>query len=94
MPNPNSGIDVTKLDNNTLVLIFNPDDKNWGSRSPISLAVSKDNGHTWDPIIELDKGLEDDEFSYPSVISFGDTVAVTYTWQRQRIAFWLGKIPG
>lgn len=92
LPNPNSGIDVTKLENNTLVLIFNPDDKNWGSRSPISLAVSRDNGHTWDPVIELERGDEEDEFSYPSVISFGDTVAVTYTWKRQNVAFWIGKI--
>lgn len=92
LPNPNSGIDVTKLGDNTLVLIFNPDDKNWGSRSPISLAVSRDNGVTWDPMIELEKGDEEDEFSYPSVISFGDTVAVTYTWNRQRIAFWTGVV--
>lgn len=92
MPNPNSGIDVTRLEDNTLVLIFNPDDENWGSRSPISLAVSKDNGQTWDPTIELDGGDVEDEFSYPSVISWGDTVAVTYTWNRERIAFWMGKI--
>jgi predicted neuraminidase len=92
LPNPNSGIDITKLENNTLVLIFNPDDKNWGSRSPISLGVSKDNGKTWGPIIELDRGHEDDEFSYPSVISWGDSVAVTYTWNREKIAFWMGKI--
>ena len=92
LPNPNSGIDVTKLEDNTLVLIFNPDDKNWGSRSPISLAVSRDNGQTWDPVIELERGDEEDEFSYPSVISFGDTIAVTYTWKRQNVAFWIGKI--
>ena len=92
LPNPNSGIDVTKLDDNTLVLIFNPDNKNWGSRGAISLAVSKDNGNTWDPIIELEKGDEEDEYSYPSIISYGDTVAVTYTWNRERIAFWTGKI--
>lgn len=92
LPNPNSGIDVTKLDNNTLVLIFNPDSKNWGSRGAISLAVSGDNGNTWDPIIELEKGDEEDEYSYPSIISYGDTVAVTYTWNRERIAFWTGKI--
>lgn len=92
LPNPNSGIDVTKLEDNTLVLIFNPDDENWGSRSPISLAVSKDNGKTWESAMELDKGAKEDEFSYPSVISFGDTVAVTYTWKRQRIAFWMGTV--
>ncbi len=92
LPNPNSGIDITKLHDNTLVLIFNPDNRNWGSRSPVSLAVSQDNGKTWDPIIELDRGEEKEEFSYPSVIAFGDTVAVTYTWKRQRIAFWTGLI--
>lgn len=94
LPNPNSGIDVTRLDDGTLVLIFNPDNKNWGSRSPISLAVSRNNGTTWSPIIELDRGTEDDEFSYPSVISWNDSVAVTYTWKRQRIAFWMGRITG
>jgi len=92
LPNPNSGIDVTKLDDGTLVLIFNPDDENWGSRGEISLAVSEDNGKTWDPVIELEKGAEEDEYSYPSVISFGDTVAVTYTWKRERIAFWMGRV--
>jgi predicted neuraminidase len=92
LPNPNSGIDVTKLEDNTLVLVFNPDNENWGSRSPISLAVSSDNGNRWDPIVELERGKEEDEFSYPSIISFGDTVAVTYTWKRQRIAFWSGRI--
>jgi predicted neuraminidase len=92
LPNPNSGIDVTKLEDNTLVLIFNPDDENWGSRSPISLAVSTDNGRSWDPVIELERGNDEDEFSYPSVIAFGDTVALTYTWKRQRIAFWTGLV--
>ena len=87
LPNPNSGIDVTKQEDNTLVLIFNPDSANWGSRSPLSLAASRDNGTTWDPIIELERGDVEDEFSYPSVISFGDTVALTYTWKRERIAF-------
>ncbi|HEX8040891.1 MAG TPA: sialidase family protein [Chryseosolibacter sp.] len=92
LPNPNSGIDVTKVDDHTLVLVFNPDDKNWGSRSPVSLAVSRNNGKSWSPIVELDRGREDEEFSYPSVVAFGDTVAVTYTWKRQRIAFWQGVI--
>ncbi len=92
LPNPNSGIDITKLANNNLVLIFNPDDKNWGSRNPISLTVSKDNGRTWNAVVEIERGNEGDEFSYPSVISFGDTVALTYTWKRQRIGFWTGVI--
>ena len=92
LPNPNSGIDVTKLSDGRLVLIFNDDDRNWGARSPLALAVSNDNGHTWPTRIDIETRSDDDEFSYPSVISIGDTVAVTYTWKRQRIAFWMGKI--
>ncbi len=92
LPNPNSGIDVTKLDDGTLVLAYNPDDKNWGERNPMTLAVSNDNGATWPTIMDIETGIKGDEFSYPSIIHVGDTVAVTYTWKRQRIAFWLGKV--
>lgn len=89
LPNPNSGIDLTKLDDGTLVLAYNRDGKNWGERRPIALAISKDNGLTWPTSIDLETGKEGDEFSYPSIIHVGDTVAVTYTWKRERIAFWM-----
>jgi predicted neuraminidase len=92
LPNPNSGIDLTRLDNGTLVLAFNRDSKNWGARRPLAIALSKDNGQTWPTTFDLETGVEGDEFSYPSIIGFGDSVAVTYTWKRQRIAFWTGKI--
>lgn len=89
LPNPNSAIDVAKLPDGTVVLAFNPDDKNWGSRGTLALAVSFDNGKTWPKRIDIEKGNKDDEFSYPAIISFGDRVAVTYTWQRKKIAFWM-----
>jgi predicted neuraminidase len=92
LPNPNSGIDLTQTESGTLVLAYNRDSKNWGARTPISLATSNDNGKTWPVSIDIETGLEGDEFSYPSVISFGDSVAVTYTWKRKRVAFWLGKL--
>ncbi len=91
MPNPNSGIDLAKLADGTLALAYNPDGKNWGSRSPLSLAMSYDNGKTWPDKIDLDKGGKEDEYSYPAVISWGDSVAVTYTWNRKKIAFWKGS---
>ena len=47
LPNPNSGIDVTKLDDGTLVLAYNPDDENWRELNPMTLAASNDNGETW-----------------------------------------------
>lgn len=92
LPNPNSGIDLTKLNDGTLVLAYNRDSKNWGARTPISLAVSNDNGESWPVSLDIETGNEGDEFSYPSIIHRGDTIALTYTWKRERIAFWLGKV--
>ena len=90
LPNPNSGIDLTKFPDGTLALAYNPDAKNWGSRSPLSIGLSFDNGKTWKDKIDIETGKKTDEFSYPAIISWGDSVAVTYTWNRQKIAFWIG----
>ena len=90
LPNPNSGIDLTRFADGTLALAYNPDAKNWGSRSPLSIGLSFDNGKTWKDKIDIETGKKTDEFSYPAIISWGDSVAVTYTWNRQKIAFWLG----
>jgi predicted neuraminidase len=92
LPNPNSGIDLTQLLDGTLVLVYNRDSKNWGARRPLSVSLSKDNGHTWQPAVDVETGTEGEEFSYPAIISFGDSVAGTYTWKRQRIAFWMGSV--
>lgn len=90
LPNNNSGIDLTQLDDGTLVLVYNPVSGNWGPRTPISAAISSDNGLTWSSPVTIDSGEADDEFSYPSIIHYGDTLIGTYTWKRQRIAVWQG----
>lgn len=92
LPNPNSGIDLVKVPDGTLVLAYNPDGKNWGDRAPLTLAVSEDNGETWPYKLDIETGEPDDEFSYPSVISKGDTVTVVYTWQREKVALWSGTV--
>lgn len=89
LPNPNSAIDIVKLSDGTLVLAFNPTLKSQGARERISLALSFDNGKSWPKILDLENGTKGDEFSYPAIINFGDTVAVTYTWKRKKIAFWM-----
>ncbi len=89
LPNPNSAIDVVDLSGDTLALVCNPDDKNWGSRGTLIVALSYDNGKTWPGKVTLEAGKEEDEYSYPAIIGFGDTVAITYTWNRKRIAFWM-----
>jgi len=91
LPNPNSGIDLARLTDGTLVLAYNPDDHNWGSRSPLSLILSYDEGQNWTDKIDIATGKKEDEYSYPAVISWGDSVAVTYTYNRRKIAFWTGS---
>lgn len=87
LPNNNSGLDVVKLTDGRLVLIYNPVGKNWGSRSPLNLAVSSDNGRTWDDVAALEDEPEM-EFSYPAVVTTSKGLAVSYTWKRQRIRVW------
>lgn len=43
---PNRGIDLVKIKNGDLALLYNPDSKDWESRGELRLALSKDNGST------------------------------------------------
>ncbi len=89
LPNNNSGLDVLMLDDGRLLLVFNPVPMNWGPRTPLDLAVSTDNGHTWRVIAHLeDDPDKDSEYSYPAIVETDGGVAVTYTWQRQRVRCW------
>jgi len=85
MPNNNSGIDCVKTHDERLVLVCNPNGKDWGARSPLSVYVSKDNGNSFEKAFDLE--TEEGEFSYPAVISKDDKVYVTYTHKRRNIAF-------
>jgi len=89
LPNNNSGIDALRLDDGRLLLIYNPVGMNWGPRTPLDLAYSKDNGETWQTIahLENEKGLKV-EFSYPAMVRTKDGIAITYTWNRDRIRCW------
>lgn len=85
LPNNNSGIDVVRLNNGTLVLAYNPIEGNWGRRYPISLSYSKDNGLSWSEPFDLDS--EEGEFSYPAIIARDNTLYLTYTWNRKNIVY-------
>lgn len=86
LPNNNSGIDVVRCGNGILVLCLNPVGINWGPRTPVSLWVSLDNGAAWTEEFVLEKG--DGEFSYPSIVESDGIVRVSYTYNRQSIAYW------
>ena len=86
LPSNNSGIDLVKTPDGALLLAYNPVGQNFGPRSPISLAVSRDRGESWEKLCDLE--TEPAEFSYPSLAMRGNTVYLTYTWKRKNIAYW------
>ncbi len=94
LPNPNSAIDLVKLDDGTLALLYNPDGENWGSRATLTLAFSFDNGQTWPEQVIVGQSEDGDgELSYPAIIHWGDQLALTYTWERKNIVFREVSVP-
>lgn len=92
LPNNNSGIDVVKTDQGLLVLCMNPVSDNWGMRVPIVLMISEDNGITWEMEMVLEDWKSTDpgvhiEYSYPSIISIGKELHITYTYNRKSITY-------
>jgi predicted neuraminidase len=68
-PNPNAAVDLIKLKNGHLVLIYN--DNNKGERNPLTMRVSSDNGKTWPAV----RNIVDDpknEAAYPFIIQTAD----------------------
>lgn len=92
IPNNNSGIDVTQISGDTIAVIFNPIGENWGKRYPITVGVSVDNGWTWPITFDIEKGKDKTELSYPDIFYQDGHLIACYTWNRQRIAFWKGKL--
>lgn len=98
LPNNNCGIDVARLSDGRLVLVYNPISGNWAARSPIAFTVSEDNGLSWSnpEILEhvpCRTNIERAEFSYPAIVAEGNDVYITYTWKRRTVAFWQLHFP-
>jgi len=85
LPNNNSGLDLARLPDGTLALACNPVPGNWAARTPLSVLFSRDNGESWPGRIEVETASG--EFSYPAIIVEGGGLALSYTWNRRRIAF-------
>lgn len=56
----------------------------WGPRTPLRLSISRDDGESWQTVLDLEHA--EGEFSYPSLIetSHGD-VTIVYTYNRTYI---------
>lgn len=81
--NPGSGIDMVKLSNGKVVLVYND---NRLLRNKLCVAITEDDCETWSKGKVLEFGLPWHEFSYPAVIQ--DTkwlIHITYTYRRKYI---------
>lgn len=91
LPHPNTGLDACRLEDGTVALVFNPCPPDRPpERSPLTVALSFDNGKTWPRRLDLETGPG--EYSYPAIIPTRTGLAITYTWNRERIMFWHGSI--
>ena len=97
LPNNNASVQAFRLQNGHLVIVF--DNQHKGPRRPISIALSEDEGHTWQYVRDIETGRPElgndsskimgagrEEYSYPSVLQTRDGVIhVAYTFRRQTI---------
>lgn len=86
LPNNNSGLDAARLADGCIALVCNPVVE---GRTPLSVLLSEDNGHTWPR--QLDLVTAEGEYSYPAIIAIAGGMAITYTWKREQIHFWRGS---
>jgi predicted neuraminidase len=85
LDHPGAGIDSVRLADGRCILIYNP---SVTRRTPLSLAVSFDNGITWEDFLVIEELAADQrgELSYPAMIQdVNENLQITYTWNRQRI---------
>lgn len=80
--NPGSGIDSVKLQSGRVLHVYT--DTESGSRYPMVIVQSKDDGESWDGLITL--ATDWGEFSYPSIIQASDgRIHLLYTYRRYSI---------
>lgn len=74
LPNPDSGVDAKEVAPGKIVLAYNSSHYN---RFPLSLAISRDGGSSWQKAVDL----ETDSGEFPSMfVSSDGLLHITYAW--------------
>lgn len=82
-PNPNAAVDLIRLKNGHLVLIYN--NNNQGARNPLTMRVSTDLGKTWSAGRNIFDNPKD-EAAYPYIIQAEDgRIHGVFTSQRRSV---------
>ena len=81
--NPDSSVGGVALAPGQLVLIHNTSPQ---SRATLQLSTSVD-GLAWKPLHTLESGTEADEYSYPAMTWVDGSLWLSYTVDRQRLAW-------
>jgi predicted neuraminidase len=80
-PNPNAAVDLLTLRSGRLLLVYN---HSMNRRSPLTLALSSDQGRTWPIRRDLREG--DNDFGYPIAFQARDgRVHVVFTSNRRKV---------
>jgi predicted neuraminidase len=80
-PNPNAAVELIRLRNGHLLLVFND---SFNDRSPLAAAISTDEGRTFAHRCNIAEGKGD--FAYPTAIQTADgTIHVTFTSDERTI---------
>lgn len=86
LPNHSTSLAAIRLSSGELLMLHNHVVPGGSSRSILRLSISKD-GHAWRTVDDIASGKAGDEFSYPTMHQVGDQLHITYTHQRQAIAY-------
>lgn len=82
LPNPDSAVDGLRLRDGRILLVYNHAES---GRENLRLAVSADEGHSWQPGRVIEAAAHK-EYSYPCLTEDErGRIHLTYTWQRERI---------
>ena len=92
LPNNNSGLDLTRLEDGRVALLMNPVGGNWAARTPLALMISRDGGDSFVELMKLE--LLPGEYSYPAVVAEGTRLYIVYTWNRKKMAYWEIELEG